>query len=221
MNGKSQENADYGDFNFKKDDIPNMFAPTNQEAKSQMPAATMPFASNKGTVTTPGALQGTETPPYCARNTPIHGFADAGQGSAWRYANPQLSAISYAPAMNPVPPGIENQLPAYQQQFVNPYADYWAQMQQAGGAPPAIQMDVDAFPNHFQNGNQFHQPAGMITQPGFIPNALQTLTPYTSQKTAKKKGVKATAYDIMRDFSTNIPMFTHKQEVYIYNEEKY
>ena len=23
----------------------------------------------------------------------------------------------------------------------------------------------------------------------------------------------------MRDFSTNIPMFTHKQEVYIYNEE--
>ncbi|MBR4990992.1 MAG: hypothetical protein IKY96_07515 [Oscillospiraceae bacterium] len=131
----------------------------------------------------------------------------------------QLSAVSYAPAMNPVPPGIENQPPAYQQQFVNPYADYWAQMQQTGGAPPAIQRDVNAFPNHFQNGNQFHQPAGRITQPGFIPNALQTLTPYTSQKTAKKKGVKASAYDIMRDFSTNIPMFTHKQEVFIYNEE--
>ena len=219
MNGKSQENADYGDFNFKKDDVPNMFAPTNQEANSQMPAAAMPFSTNKGPVTTPGALQGTETPPYYVGNTPIHGFADAGQGSAWRYANPQLPAVSYAPAMNPVPPGIENQPPAYQQQFVNPYADYWAQMQQAGGAPPAIQRDVNAFPNHFQNGNQFHQPAGMITQPGFIPNALQTLTPYTSQKTAKKKGVKATAYDIMRDFSTNIPMFTHKQEVYIYNEE--
>ena len=94
MNGKSQENAYYGDFNFKKDDIPNMFAPTNQEANSQIPAAAMPFATNKGPVTTPGTLQRTETPPYYVGNTPIHGFADAGQGSAWRYANPQLSAVS-------------------------------------------------------------------------------------------------------------------------------
>ena len=149
MNGKSQENADYGDFNFKKDDVPTMFAPTNQEANSQMPAAAMPFATNKGTVTTPGTLQGAKIPPYYTGNTPIHGFADAGQGSAWRYANPQLSAVSYAPGMNPVPPGIENQPPAYQQQFVNPYADYWAQMQQAGGAPPRYSEGCQCFSESF------------------------------------------------------------------------
>lgn len=60
-------------------------------------------------------------------------------------------------------------------------------------------------------------PAAMMTQPGFVPNGLQAITPYTNQKAAKKKGVKATAYDIMLDFSTNVPMFAHKQEVYIYN----
>lgn len=60
-------------------------------------------------------------------------------------------------------------------------------------------------------------PATMMAQPGFVPNGLQAITPYTNQKAAKKKGVKATAYDIMLDFSTNIPMFAHKQEVYIYN----
>lgn len=60
-------------------------------------------------------------------------------------------------------------------------------------------------------------PATMMAQPGFVPNGLQAITPYTNQKAAKKKGVKATAYDIMLDFSTNIPMFAHKQEVFIYN----
>lgn len=108
-----------------------------------------------------------------------------------------------------------------------------------------MQGDVNSFPNQFQSENQMHQPAPMMTdpaammtqpatmvinpaammtqpvsmmsQPGFVPNELQAITPYTNQKAAKKKGVKATAYDIMLDFSTNIHMFTHKQEVYIYN----
>lgn len=116
-----------------------------------------------------------------------------------------------------------------------------------GMGTASMQGDVNVFPNQLQTGNQMHQPASMMTdpavlmtqpatmiteaaammpqpatmmnQPEFVPNGLQPVAPYMNQKAAKKKGVKATAYDIMHDFSIHVPMFTHKQRVYIYNQE--
>ena len=83
--------------------------------------------------------------------------------------------------------------------------------------PPPGPMMTDPASMMTQPMPMMANPASMMTQPGFVPNGLQAIAPYTHQKAAKKKGVKATAYDIMLDFSTNIPMFAHKQEVYIYN----
>lgn len=229
LNNNDQKKADFSGFVFKKDDEPNMFDQANQAANSQMPAAAAPFVMGSAPATTPGASQEVEIPMSLDVNALIHGFSGVDQGSAQSCVNPYLSAVSSASAMNTASPDIDNQPPAGQSRSVNPYADYLAQAQQANGVDnglgtPNIQGDVNSFPNQFQSGYQMHQPApmmiapaAMMPQPGFVPNGLQVITPYTNQKAAKKKGVKATAYDIMLDFSTNIPMFAHKQEVYIYN----
>ncbi len=229
MNNNDQKKADFSGFVFKKDDEPNMFDQANQAANSQMPAAAAPFVMGSAPATTPGASQEVEIPMSLDVNALIHGYSGVDQGSAQSCVNPYLSAVSSASAMNTASPDIDNQPPAGQRRSVNPYADYLAQAQQANGVDnglgtPNIQGDVNSFPNQFQSGYQMHQPApmmiapaAMMPQPGFVPNGLQVITPYTNQKAAKKKGVKATAYDIMLDFSTNIPMFAHKQEVYIYN----
>lgn len=188
-----------------------MFAQANQAANSQMPAAATSFVMGSAPANTPGASQGAGIPPYYDMNFLMHGFAEVDQGSAQRY--------------------------------INPYADYLPQVQQANGVVNSMgtanmQGDVNSFPNQLRTGNQMHQPTSMMTNPapmmthpasmvpqpmpmmsqsGFVPNGHQPITPCTNQKAAKKKGVKATAYDIMLDFCTYIPMFTHKQEVYIYN----
>ena len=227
MNNNDQKKADFSGFVFKKDDEPNMFAQANQAANSQMPAAAASFVMGSAPATTPGASQEVEIPMSLDVNALIHGFSGVDQGSAQSCVNPYLSAVSSASAMNPASLG----------------ADYLAQVQQANGVVNGMgtanmQGDANSFPNQFQSGYQMHQPApmmtdpaammpppgpmmtdpaSMMTQPGFVPNGLQAIAPYTHQKAAKKKGVKATAYDIMLDFSTNIPMFAHKQEVYIYN----
>lgn len=233
MNNNDQKKADFSGFVFKKDDEPNMFDQANQAANSQMPAAAAPFVMGSAPATTPGASQEVEIPMSLDVNALIHGFSGVDQGSAQSSVNPYLSAVSSASAMNPASPDIDNQPPAGQRRSVNPYADYLAQMQQANGIVNGIvngmgtanmQGDVNSFPNQFQSGYQMHQPASividpaaMIAQPGFVPNGLQAITPYMNQKSAKKKGVKATAYDIMINFVNHVPMFTHKQEVYIYN----
>lgn len=211
LNNNDQKKADFDGFVFKKDDEPNMFDQANQAANSQMPSAAEPFVMGNAPATTPGTSQGVGIPPYYDMNSLMHGFAEVDQGSAQRY--------------------------------INPYTDYPARVQQANGVVNGMgtanmQGDVNRFPNQLRTGNQMHQPTSMMTnpapmmthpasmvpqpmpmmsQPGFVPNGHQPITPYTNQKAAKKKGVKATAYDIMLDFSTNIPMFAHKQEVYIYN----
>lgn len=233
LNNNDQKKADFSGFVFKKDDEPNMFDQANQAANSQMPAAAAPFVMGSAPATTPGASQEVEIPMSLDVNALIHGFSGVDQGSAQSSVNPYLSAVSSASAMNPASPDIDNQPPAGQRRSVNPYADYLAQMQQANGIVNGIvngmgtanmQGDVNSFPNQFQSGYQMHQPASividpaaMIAQPGFVPNGLQAITPYMNQKSAKKKGVKATAYDIMINFVNHVPMFTHKQEVYIYN----
>ena len=227
MNNNDQKKADFSGFVFKKDDEPNMFDQANQAANSQMPAAAAPFVMGSAPATTPGTSQEAEIPMSLDVNALIHGFSGVDQGSAQSCVNPYLSAVSSASDMNLASLG----------------ADYLAQVQQANGVVNGMgtanmQGDANSFPNQFQSGYQMHQPApmmtdpaammtqpmpmmanpaSMMTQPGFVPNGLQAIAPYTHQKAAKKKGVKATAYDIMLDFSTNIPMFAHKQEVYIYN----
>ena len=229
MSNDSQKKADYNGFVFLKDDTPNLFTQSNQAANPQVPSTAIPFAAEKNPVTTPGASQKADIPPYYDMNSIMHGFAEIEQGSTQRCVNPNLSAASSASAMNPASPGADNQSPAGLRRSFNPYAEYMAQIQQGNGIVNGVvtanmQGDVNVFPNQLQTGNQMHQPtsimtspAAMMTQPGFIPNGLQPFAPYTNQKATKKKGVKATAYDIMLDFCTYIPMFTHKQEVYIYN----
>ena len=211
MNNNSQKKADFDGFVFKKDDESNLF---DQATNTQMPAAAIPFVLESAPVTTPGASQAAEIPMSLDVNAFIQGFANVEQGSARRCVNPYLSTVSSASAMDPVPP-----------QSVNPYIDHLAQMQQPTSVMtnPAVMMTQPAammtHPASMapQPAAMMTQPAAMMPQPGFVPNGLQSLTPYTSQKAAKKKGVKATAYDIMINFVNHVPMFTHKQEVYIYN----
>ena len=83
--------------------------------------------------------------------------------------------------------------------------------------PQPAPMMTQPMPMVPQPASMMPQPMPMMSQPGFVPNGLQAITPYMNQKSAKKKGVKATAYDIMINFVNHVPMFTHKQEVYIYN----
>lgn len=208
MNNNSQKKAGYDGFVFLKDDTPNLFAQANQAANPQMPAAAPTFVMGNST--------------FYDMNTQAQGFAEPVQDSADRGFIPDFSTLVFPSGINSALPSDGSQTAADQRRSLNPYLTYLAKKQQASVAANGMvnanmQEDVNAFSNQLQNGNQLCQPTGMSTQPGFVPNELQAITPYTNQKAAKKKGVKATAYDIMLDFSTNIHMFTHKQEVYIYN----
>lgn len=241
MNNNDQKKADFSGFVFKKDDEPNMFDQANQAANSQMPAAAAPFVMGSAPATTPGASQEVEIPMSLDVNALIHGFSGVDQGSAQSCVNPYLSALSSASAMNPASLGadylaqvqqangvvngigtanMQGDANSFPNQFQSGY-----QMHQpapmmtdpASMMPPPGPMMTDPASMMTQPAPMMTDPAAMMAQPGFVPNGLQAIAPYTHQKAAKKKGVKATAYDIMLDFSTNIPMFAHKQEVYIYN----
>ena len=241
LNNNDQKKADFSGFVFKKDDEPNMFDQANQAANSQMPAAAAPFVMGSAPATTPGASQEVEIPMSLDVNALIHGFSGVDQGSAQSCVNPYLSALSSASAMNPASLGadylaqvqqangvvngigtanMQGDANSFPNQFQSGY-----QMHQpapmmtdpASMMPPPGPMMTDPASMMTQPAPMMTDPAAMMAQPGFVPNGLQAIAPYTHQKAAKKKGVKATAYDIMLDFSTNIPMFAHKQEVYIYN----
>ena len=220
MNNRSQEDAGNGCFVLKKDDVPNIFTQTNPTVNSQMLAATIPAVMRSAPVPPPGISGEDVTPSFFDMNARNQGFAEAERGSPWSDVNSNMYAVGFAPTINTAPPSTRNPLPAVPQKSINPYADYLEQMQQANGMVNAsMQEDITVYPNPLQNGNQLYHSTAMITHHGFAPNALHTISPCMNQKTAKKKGVKATAYDIMSDFITRVPMFTHKQEVYIYNTE--
>lgn len=104
----------------------------------------------------------------------------------------------------------------------NPYADYLANLQQAnynvvGNVPEANMLGpITGVPNSVQNESKFLTPIQMNNMPGkmypAVLSGMRGLLP-------KKKSMKATAYDIMSDFIERIPMFTHKQEIYIYDRQ--
>lgn len=102
----------------------------------------------------------------------------------------------------------------------NPYADYLAGLHSAGtgNANGAVQANMQGpmapTPLGTQELNQIRLPMQL---PGMMPAMVPPFSYGMNTAGGKKKGVKATAYDIMSDFITRIPMFTHEQKVYIYD----
>ena len=74
MSNDSQKKADYNGFVFLKDDTPNLFTQSNQAANPQVPSTAIPFVAEKNSVTTPGASQKADIPPYYDMNSIMHGL---------------------------------------------------------------------------------------------------------------------------------------------------
>ena len=115
---------------------------------------------------------------------------------------------------------VSNRTAITDRKTYNPYAEYVASQQNAGSGSGSsfvqanMQGPTVATPVYIQNSNQPHLPLQM---PGIIPTTFPPLPYGVNKSIMKKKGVKATAYDIMTDFVTRIPVFTHGQNVYIYD----
>lgn len=106
----------------------------------------------------------------------------------------------------------------------NPYADYLnASKQSAAGSSNCVmeanmQGPIMPIPNSMPNPNQFVPSLQVPNMPGLFPVVFPGFSSGMGRASGKKKSVKATAYDIMADFISKVPVFTHKQEVYVYDD---
>lgn len=118
---------------------------------------------------------------------------------------------------------VENLPMVHSKGSINPYADYLASLQQADAAETGtvlgtgLQREIAGVPNSMHTEIQCCTPVQMANMAGIaVPSFLSGMNGLSP----KKKGVKATAYDLMSDFIVRIPMFTHEQDVYIYDNQK-
>ena len=106
----------------------------------------------------------------------------------------------------------------------NPYVDALVSMQQSGAMLDYSNM---ADCHHIQSPNLSNPACSQSypipqTAPAAAPSfpSVSAVPPRRYKQTMKKKRSKPTAYDIMYDLISKIPMFTHHQKVYVYDHVK-
>lgn len=106
----------------------------------------------------------------------------------------------------------------------NPYFNHMNMHQQTSVGPQNCNIEVNMqgpivpAAQYMSNQNRFSPHQQMQNTPGMFPYVAPGFSAgYGMGRRTSKKGMKATAYDIMADFIMRVPVFTHKQEVYIYD----
>ena len=247
MSGKPFVNTDLSSFVFPKaDPAENIFMRSQQNINQFPPVNQMEYVAGNNNRNDSGARAGKSSCVSSEGITPIIDLDAINRGlwEAEHGAIPAQAPFAEMPNMGMGLPGVginsgilagnypvphsnstiqsNNPVEAGRKSY-NPYADYIACMHQAGAgyANNAVQANMQGSvalsPNYAQNPNQLHVPQQMPGMPGVVPNILPAFSYGMNKSSSKKKGVKATAYDIMSDFITRIPMFTHEQNVYIYD----
>lgn len=122
--------------------------------------------------------------------------------------------------------GSSNSNPPVEEILHNPHFNHMNMHQQASvgsqnyNIEATMQGPVVPVAQYLPNQHQFLPHQQMQNTPGIFPSAMPGFPAgYGMGRRTSKKGVKVSAYDIMTDFIKKVPVFTHKQEVYVYNCE--
>lgn len=221
------DNIDFSDFfTFDERESGNIFA-KNPGTENELPSGDpMGYAPGNGVGVGPDNSENRFNPAFKGNITPIidldalnKGFEDVQRQALGETDNSKMF----------LPYGIiagdtyETQPETTGNKFNNPAVDYLVRLQKANAAS-GNNVSQDSFqgtaavnPIYVQDTNQVPLPSQMMGMPVMVPGMQPIFPDGMNPLPAQKKGVKATAYDIMMDFVARVPMFTHGQKIYIYD----
>lgn len=136
-------------------------------------------------------------------------------------ANKVLDTTATSNPLYPIVPDSSPSMPVTPPRHTNfnPYAELLRGSSGGTPTPAAPNMPnpgtLSVNPAFEQYGNQPH--TGMAP-PLMMPNAVPPFPIGLNYPSGKRKNMKTTAYEIMDDLISRLPIFTHKQTVYIYDE---
>lgn len=164
----------------------------------------------------PTAFPGAALPPM--NSNPTAYMPEAAPSAA---ANRVLGTTATSKPLYPIVPDSSPSMPVTPPRHTNfnPYAELLRGSSADAPATAAPNMPnpgtLSVNPAFEQYGNQPH--TGM-TPPLMMPNAVPPFPIGLNYPSGKRKNMKTTAYEIMDDLISRLPIFTHKQTVYIYDE---